>query len=109
MVWSLLVAFVVTPWASMRLLDHKAGAHGPVAEKEGVTTRLYRRVMTPLIHRPLWRWIFLFSVMVLLLAACAMVGVGFVRIKMLPFDNKSEFQVMIDMPENHWYIAVQED
>ncbi len=105
MVWSLLVAFVVTPWASMRLLGHKASGKGASEEREGFSTRLYRRVMTPLIHRPVWRWSFLFSVVVMLLAACAMVGLGLVRIKMLPFDNKSEFQVIIDMPE----IATLED
>ena len=99
MVWSLLVAFVVTPWASMRLLSHKGSEAGLPEEKEGFSTRLYRRVMTPLIHRPVWRWTFLFCVVVMLLAACAMVGLGLVRIKMLPFDNKSEFQVIIDMPE----------
>ncbi len=105
MVWSLLVAFVVTPWASMRLLDHKASGKGASEEREGFSTRLYRRVMTPLIHRPVLRWTFLLTVVVLLLAACAMVGLGLVRIKMLPFDNKSEFQVIIDMPE----IATLED
>ena len=55
--------------------------------------------MDPLIHNRCWRWFFLIGVVVLLLAACAMVGVGLVRVKMLPFDNKSEFQVILDMPE----------
>jgi len=66
---------------------------------EDWATRLYRRVMDPLIHRPFWRWIFLAGVVALLIAACALVGIGWVRVKMLPFDNKSEFQVIIDMPE----------
>jgi len=56
--------------------------------------------MTPLIERPLWRWIFLAGVVALLLVSMAMVGVGLVKVKMLPFDNKSELQVIIDMPES---------
>ena len=100
MVFSLLVAFAVTPWASVRLLGAKGGArtHGPTREDWSV--RLYRRVMNPLIHNRRWRWFFLSGVVVLLLGASAMVGVGLVRVKMLPFDNKSEFQVVIDMPES---------
>ena len=103
MVFSLIVAFIVTPWASVRLIPHEAhheeDAEGEGHGEEDWATRLYRRVMDPLIHRPLWRWSFLISVVVLLLLACALVAVGLVRLKMLPFDNKSEFQVIIDMPE----------
>jgi multidrug efflux pump subunit AcrB len=102
MVFSLLVAFIVTPWAALRLLKSNGGGHGhgtADAPAEDWSTRLYRRVMDPLIHHPVWRWGFLAGVVGLLLLACAMVGVGLVRVKMLPFDNKSEFQVIIDMPE----------
>ncbi|RJQ68231.1 MAG: efflux RND transporter permease subunit [Desulfobacteraceae bacterium] len=100
MVFSLLVAFIVTPWAAVRLLKgngHGGGAHDPL--KEDWSTRLYRRVMDPLIHIPRWRWLFLISVVGLLLLAMAMVAFKLVEVKMLPFDNKSEFQVIIDMPE----------
>ena len=100
MVFSLLVAFIVTPWAAVRLLksDPNGNSHGH--SKEDWSIRLYRRVMGPLLHQPFWRWLFLIGVVALLLLACAMVGVGLVRVKMLPFDNKSEFQVIIDMPES---------
>jgi multidrug efflux pump subunit AcrB len=98
MVFSLMVAFIVTPWASLRLIRHHGG---PVhAETEDWSTRLYRKVMTPLIETAFWRWIFLIAVAAMLLAACAMVGIGWVKVKMLPFDNKSEFQVILDMPES---------
>jgi multidrug efflux pump subunit AcrB len=95
MLFSLIVAFIVTPWASLRLLkkEGKAG-HGA----EGWSTRLYRRVMTPLIHSPFWRSGFLILVVVLLLATLSLFAFKVVRVKMLPFDNKSEFQVIIDMP-----------
>lgn len=96
MLFSLLVAFVVTPWASLRLLKREAeGAH----TEESWTTRFYRQAMTPLIHNPRRRYGFLIGVVVLLLAAMSLFVVKAVRVKMLPFDNKSEFQVIIDMPE----------
>jgi multidrug efflux pump subunit AcrB len=94
--FSLLVAFIVTPWASLRLLRP---VDGKSHERESWTTRLYRRAMTPLIRKPFWRYGFLLMVVVLLLGAMSLVAVKFVRVKMLPFDNKSEFQVIIDMPE----------
>ena len=101
MVFSILVAFIVTPWASLRLIRHqKSGEEKAGPEKEDWSTRLYRRIMTPLLDKPRLRWIFLLGVVTLLLLACAMVGVGWVRVKMLPFDNKSEFQVILDMPES---------
>ncbi|HNJ43077.1 MAG TPA: efflux RND transporter permease subunit, partial [Acidobacteriota bacterium] len=67
--------------------------------EEDWTTRLYRRVMTPLLVIPKYRILFLVAVIGLLLASAALVGVKLVTVKMLPFDNKSEFQVIIDMPE----------
>ena len=100
MLFSLIVAFVVSPWAALKLLRTHAGegAH-TTHEAEGWTTRLYRRVMKPLIIDARRRWMFLGGVVVLLLAAVAFVPLKWVRVKMLPFDNKSEFQVIIDMPD----------
>jgi multidrug efflux pump subunit AcrB len=102
MVFSLIVAFIVTPWASLRLLRSAPGAsgHGDAHESEDGATRLYRRVMGPLLHHTGWRAGFLSVVALLLLAACGLVAVGLVKAKMLPFDNKSEFQVILDMPES---------
>jgi multidrug efflux pump subunit AcrB len=102
MLFSLIVAFVVSPWAALRLLRNYAGEAARAAhehEAEGWTTRLYRRMMNPLILDARRRWIFFGGVVVLLLAAVAFVPLKWVRVKMLPFDNKSEFQVMIDMPD----------
>ncbi len=101
MVFSILVAFVVTPWAAVRLLRHKKERGGEEhGEQEDWSIRVYRRVMTPLMESPFRRWLFLAGVVVLLVAACALVAIGWVKVKMLPFDNKSEFQVIIDMPES---------
>src|SRR5580765_3309588 len=54
--------------------------------------------MGTLLHRPLFRWSFVGGVVALLLISCALFYTGFVKVKMLPFDNKSEFQVIVDMP-----------
>lgn len=99
MLFSLGVAFVVSPWAAMRLLsrtheEKRKGEHG-----ENRTTRLYRRIMSPLIHSRRHRYGFLAGVVALLLVAAALVPLKLVRVKMLPFDNKSEFQVIVDMPD----------
>jgi len=101
MLFSLAVAFIVSPWAALRLLccKHLAGAHTLTAEKEGALTRFYRRAMRPLMSRARNRWIFLCGVALLLVLACALVPMKAVIVKMLPFDNKSEFQVIVNMPD----------
>ncbi len=97
MVFSLLVAFLVTPWAAVRILKSGgAGAHG---EREDRLTRVYRRVMGAILHHPPMRWGFLAMVVALLLGSVSLFYFQFVKVKMLPFDNKSEFQVVVDMPE----------
>jgi multidrug efflux pump subunit AcrB len=96
MAFSLVVAFVVTPWAAVRLL--KPSAHHDHGN-EDLLTRLYRRVMGPLITSGTRRAIFLTGVAGLLLAAVAFVPLELVKVKMMPFDNKNDFQVMIDMPD----------
>ncbi|HYJ88021.1 MAG TPA: efflux RND transporter permease subunit [Pyrinomonadaceae bacterium] len=98
MVFSLLVAFIVTPWASLRLLKRERG-NDYSHDREGWTTRVYRRVMGALIRDRRWGYSFLIGVGLLLLGALALIGLKAVRVKMLPFDNKSEFQVIVDMPE----------
>jgi multidrug efflux pump subunit AcrB len=97
MVFSLLVAFIVTPWAAVRLLS-RAQSHHP--EREDRFTALYRRAMRPLIERSSFRLAFLGLVAVLLVAAAVLVPLGVVTVKMLPFDNKSELQVIVRMPDD---------
>src|SRR4029453_9275552 len=96
MVFSLVVAFVVTPWAAVRLLE--PSVHRDRGE-EDLLTRLYRRVMGPLIASGRRRAIFLAGVAALLLASGGLFPLQLVRLKMMPCDNKSEFQVVIGMPE----------
>ncbi|MCL2660680.1 MAG: efflux RND transporter permease subunit, partial [Acidobacteriaceae bacterium] len=100
MLFSLVVAFVVSPWAALRLLGkHLKGAHLLEPEHENWRTRLYRKVMSPLIASGKNRLLFFAAVLGLLLISVALVPWGLVRVKMLPFDNKSELQVVINMPD----------
>jgi multidrug efflux pump subunit AcrB len=96
MVFSLVVAFLVTPWAAVRLLRP---GHGHEEGREDRLTRLYRRAMSLLLSSGRARAVFLGGVVVLLLGSLALVPLKLVQVKMLPFDNKSEFQVMVNMPE----------
>lgn len=97
MIFSLVVAFVVTPWTAVRLLRRP---HAHVDEPEDRLTALYRRVMRPLLARPAARAGFLGLVAILLLGAVALVPLGLVTVKMLPFDNRNELQVIVHMPED---------
>ena len=110
MFFSLLIAFVVTPWAAIRMLRWRNGEkrlakHGEIhgsgsaAHEEDFFTRFYRRIMGPLLHHKGARTGFLVGIVLLLLGSMAMVGIGWVKVKMLPFDNKSEFQIILNMPE----------
>ena len=96
MVFSLMVAFLVTPWAAVRIL--KPGHAAAYGEREDRLTRAYRRVMGRLLHTPALRWGFLAGVVALLLGSVSLFYFRFVKVKMLPFDNKSEFQVIVDLP-----------
>jgi multidrug efflux pump subunit AcrB len=98
MLFSLFIAFIISPWAAYRMLRGERTA-AEVEGREDWTTRLYRRIMTPLIASAWKRWVFLAGVVVLFLAAASLVYFKVVHVKMLPFDNKSEFQVVVDMPE----------
>jgi multidrug efflux pump subunit AcrB len=97
MAFSLIVAFMVTPYVAVRLFrDGGTAGHAPA---ESRLTRGYRRAMAWLLSRRLRAWGFLGAVVVLLLASFVTVGAGWVKVKMLPFDNKSEFQVIVKTPE----------
>ena len=111
MFFSLAIAFIVTPWAAIRVLHWgrkyssltegwaNGRSHTHFGHPEDFFTRTYRRFMAPLIARRRWRCAFLGSIFALLLLAMGLVGIGLVKVKMLPFDNKSEFQVILNMPE----------
>jgi RND family efflux transporter MFP subunit len=94
--------------ARRRLHRHALGRRAPAEarrrttaehEREDLLTRAVPRFMGPLIRARGMRVLFLAGVVLLLVGAAALVPLGWVKVKMLPFDNKSEFQVIVDMPE----------
>ncbi len=101
MFFSLLVAFVVIPWFCRTCYRPGAAAKGvdPDEDDSGLTARLYRRMLTPLLDRPFLTYLFLFVVVLLLVGSCFLFYTRHVVVKMMPFDNKSELQLVIDMPE----------
>ncbi len=101
MVMSLVVAFTVTPWLTYRVLrsDYDQPAKDEKKEGDGALTRAYKRLLTPLLDSRRKAWLLIAAVVVLLLASMAMPVLNLVPLKMLPFDNKNEFQLVVDLPE----------
>jgi multidrug efflux pump subunit AcrB len=101
MVISLLIAFTVTPWLAQRLSkQHVAEAAHPEAAASKLQ-RLFSKLLLPFLATPKagrnrrWLW---FGLLFAILASVALAALQLVVLKMLPFDNKSEFQVVVDMP-----------
>ena len=100
MLFSFFVAVTITPWLLMKVVGKQATGDDSHthAEDGGAMGRFYRRIATPLLQgRRASKW-FLAIVGFATLAACALFATQSVRVKLLPFDNKSEVQVMLDLP-----------
>ncbi|APH72000.1 efflux RND transporter permease subunit [Aquibium oceanicum] len=99
MIFSFFVAVMVTPWLMLKtagkapLAAHSDHAHG------GMLGRLYAMVARPILSSKLASWAFLLVVGVLTLGSLALFYTKDVTVKLLPFDNKSELSVTIDLPE----------
>lgn len=102
MILSLFVALTITPYLGFIFLREKEKKGKKKEEKQLEETfiyRIYERFEKPLLENKKIRWVFLGITFFLLLASVAMFFTKSVAVKMLPFDNKNEFQVVIDMPE----------
>ena len=102
MLISLAVAFMFTPWLYRRLFLKAGTAHGDEHATGDRIHALFARVMMPFLRRDAGRrrrWQLLYVLLGLIALSLALVGVRAVVMKMLPFDNKSEFQVLVDLPE----------
>ncbi len=109
MIFSLLVAFIVSPWLSFIVLkDEKTHSASDLDKKDksiedehsqGKMVEIYKNILTPLIENREKRMKSLKVVIGLLIASMLLIPLKLVQFKMLPFDNKSELQVVIDMPE----------
>ena len=106
MALSLLIAFTVTPWLALKWMKshHASPSHGehtaqPAAT--GLAARLpdfFGRILRPFLNSSRQRWKLLGGILLAMALSVGLAGVQWVILKMLPFDNKSEFQVVVDMP-----------
>ena len=95
---SLAIAFTITPWLALKLTktgDH--ASHAPSKLTNALQTT-FTRLLTPFLESAKKRWLLLVGILVALFLSVGMVVVQWVVLKMLPFDNKSEYQVVLDMP-----------
>jgi multidrug efflux pump subunit AcrB len=106
MLLSLAIALVVTPWLSLKLLRrHEHGVdvdHAHEEKQQGFLHRMFRRVLSPFLigeRAGRKRGLLFASMLGLVLLSASLVVFKLVVLKMLPFDNKSEVQVVVDMPE----------
>ena len=100
MLFSFVVAMVVAPWLMLRLAPKESGAHSAdAAHGEGMLGRLYRSIANPVVRSKRSAWIFLLSVGGATLLSLTLFATKSVTVKLLPFDNKSEIAVVVDLPE----------
>ncbi len=99
MIFSLLVALIATPWLAFRLLKTEEGHHEEYDITKTNYYKLFNTILSPFIESSFKRWIAFGVVGLMLVGAIALVPMKAVQMKMLPFDNKNEFQVIVDMPE----------
>lgn len=99
---SLLVALTLTPYLGyifLREKDKKGKQHVAAATEQTRIYKLYNKIMQPMLEKRSYRWAFMLGTTAILLATSMMFYTKAVGVKMLPFDNKNEFQVVIDLPE----------
>ncbi len=101
MIFSLFVALMITPWLAYRLLRHddKEEDTKDYSLEKTLIYKIYDKTMRPMIDNKTKRWTFIIGVTILLFASASLFLLKVVTVKILPFDNKNEFQVIIDMPE----------
>ena len=102
MLFSFFVAVMVTPWLMLKLAgkgEHAHAATGEAADHGGWLGRAYIAIARPILASRLRAWAFLVVVGVATLASLGLLYTKDVTVKLLPFDNKTELQVMVDLPE----------
>jgi multidrug efflux pump subunit AcrB len=99
MLFSFFVAMVVAPWLMLKLAPKEGAAAAHAPHDEGPLGRVYRAVARPIIRRRWSAWLFLLLVGGATLASCVLFYTEDVTVKLLPFDNKSEMAVELNLPE----------
>jgi multidrug efflux pump subunit AcrB len=101
MMLSLVVALTLTPYLGYMFLREKEGHNDkePAILEESKIYKLYKAFINPMLEARWKRWAFIVGTVAVLLFSVSFFYTKWVAVKMLPFDNKNEFQVVIDMPE----------
>jgi len=103
MFFSLVAAFIFTPWFAVRVRPKSLHAFHKAAAREERTQRLigriYEPIIRPLINNRFLGVVFLVGIIATTAAVCSLFYFQVVAVKMLPFDNKPEFNVVVNMPE----------
>lgn len=100
MLLSLIIALTVTPWLARRVLNDSGHHEAAGTTADGRLQRLFERVMRPLLESRKKRYLMGFGLIFLIVAMLGLAVVQAVVMKMLPFDNKSEIKLVLDMPED---------
>jgi multidrug efflux pump subunit AcrB len=98
MMFSFFVAVIIAPWLMLRLAPRTAAGHD-IHSGEGRLGRLYRRIAGPVIRTRRSAWLFLTGVGLATMLVMLLFATKAVTVKLLPFDNKSELAVIVDLPE----------
>ncbi len=101
MALSLAIAFTVTPWLALKLMKEHDAEGALHHEPKGLAARLPRlftAILQPFLDSARKRWLLLAGILAALMLSVGLAAVQWVVLKMLPFDNKSEFQLVVDMP-----------
>jgi multidrug efflux pump subunit AcrB len=102
MIFSLIVALTLTPYLGYVFLKHiskKEEKDSSTQLEDSPMYKLYKATITPLLESRKYRWVFMVGTIIVLIGSMMLFYTKSVAFKMLPFDNKNEFQVVIDMPE----------
>jgi multidrug efflux pump subunit AcrB len=95
---STIVAFLVTPWLAYKLVKPSSQAAAYDITRTGLY-RIYAALLSPLLRTRRRSWVFLGIVVLLFFVSVALPALRLVPLKLLPYDNKNEFQLIVDMPE----------
>ena len=98
-IFSTLCALTIVPWISFKLLKNPQAKTKSLKKSKVSLAKIYEFVLVPFLEKPKYRKILFFTIGFLLLGSCSLVLFKLVPLKLLPFDNKNEFQIVIDMPE----------
>lgn len=100
MLFSFFVAVILTPWLMLKISREHAGAgHDTAGAEGGMLGRLYVAAARPILKTKARSWAFLLIVGFATLASLGLLYTKHVTVKLLPFDNKSDLQVVLDLPK----------